>query len=228
MTFNACITETVLFTLKQKTINHPPLYLNNEIIKEVENHTHLGLTLNYNGKWDQYISNIIAKANYSLSAMRRLKYILDKSTLEKIYFAYIRPILEYSNVVWDNCTIAQSTKLEQLQLDAARIVTGAVKGTKHRLLYTETGWQTSSERRENNQLLIMYKMQNNLVPQYLSILVSRPRQTHYLLRDNNRIPTIFAKTNIYMNSFLPRTISNWNALPQQTKLATSPESFKHK
>ena len=31
-----------------------------------------------------------------------------------------------------------------------------------------------------------------------------------------------------MNSFLPRTISNWNALPQQTKLATSPESFKHK
>ena len=71
-------------------------------------------------------------------------------------------------------------------------------------------------------------MQNNLVPQYLSILVSRPRQTHYLLRDNNRIPTIFAKTNIYMNSFLPRTISNWNALPQHTKLATSPESFKHK
>ena len=44
---------TVLFTLKQKTINHPPLYLNNEIIKEVENQTHLGLTLNCNGKWDQ-------------------------------------------------------------------------------------------------------------------------------------------------------------------------------
>ena len=71
-------------------------------------------------------------------------------------------------------------------------------------------------------------MQNNLVPQYLSILVSKPRQTHYLLRDNNRIPTIFEKTNIYMNSFLPRTISNWNALAQHTKLATSPESFKHK
>ena len=117
-TFNASKTETVLFTLKQKTINHPPLYLNNEIIK-VENHTHLGLTLNCDRKWDQHISNIIAKANYSLSAMRRLKYVLDKSTLEKIHFAYIRPILEYSNVVWDNCTITQSTKLEQLQLDAA-------------------------------------------------------------------------------------------------------------
>ena len=71
VTFNASKTETVLFTLKQKTINHPPLYLNNEIIKEAENHTHLGLTLNCKGKWDQHISNIIAKANYSLNAMRR-------------------------------------------------------------------------------------------------------------------------------------------------------------
>ena len=41
-------------------------------------------------------------------------------------------------------------QLEQLQLDAARIVTGAAKGTKHRLLYKKTGWQTLSERRENN------------------------------------------------------------------------------
>ena len=160
--------------------------------------------------------------------MRRLKYFLDKGTLEKIYFAYVRPIMEYSSAVWDNCTIAQSTKLEQLQLDAARITTGAVKGTKHMLLYNETGWQTLSERRENSQLSIMYKMLNNLVPNYLSLLVSRPRQNHYVLRDNKRIPTINAKTNIYMNSFLPKTVSNWNALPHHTKLATSPESFKNK
>ena len=30
-----------------------------------------------------------------------------------------------------------------------------------------------------------------------------------------------------MNSFLPKTILNWNALPQHTKLATSLECFKH-
>ena len=228
VTFNANKTECVLFSLKPKGINHPPLYLNSEEIKEVESHTHLGLTLSCNGKWDQHISNIVANVNYSLNAMRRLKYFLDKGTLEKIYFAYVRPIMEYSTAVRDNCTIAQSTKLEQLQLDAARITTGAVKGTKHMLLYNETGWQTLSERRENSQLSIMYKMLNNLVPNYLSLLVYTPWQNHYVLRDNKRIPTIYAKTNIYMNSFLPRTVSNLNALPDHTKLATSPESFKNK
>ena len=228
VTFNAKKNETVLFSLKPKNINHAPLHLNNETIREVETHTHLGLTLNCNDKWDQHVSNIVAKANYSLTALRKLKNYLDKITLEKIYFTYVRPIMEYSSIVWDNCTVAQSFKLEQVQLDAAQIITGAVKGTKHRLLFKETGWQTLSERRENSQLVVMYKMLNNLAPQYLSLLVSKPRQSQYTLRGNNRIPTIYAKTNIFMNSFLPRTISNWNALLQQTKLATSPESFKSK
>ena len=142
VTFNAKKTERVLFSLKPKNINHPPLHLNNETIREVETHTRLGLTLNCNGKWDQHVSNIVAKANYSLTALRKLKNYLDKITLEKIYFSYVRPIMEYSSIVWDNCTVAQSFILEQAQLDAARIITGAVKGTKHRLLYKETNQTT--------------------------------------------------------------------------------------
>jgi hypothetical protein len=33
-------------------------------------------------------------------------------------------ILEYSCEVWDSCTVADAGRLEQLQLEAARIVTG--------------------------------------------------------------------------------------------------------
>ena len=36
--------------------------------------------------------------------------------------------------VWNNCTKAQSDRLEQLQLEAARIVTSSVKGTQHKHL----------------------------------------------------------------------------------------------
>ena len=64
----------------------------------------------------------------------------------------------------DNCIVAQSFKFEQVQLDGARIITGAIEDTKHRLLYKETGWQTLSERRENSQSVVMYKMLNNLAP----------------------------------------------------------------
>ena len=35
---------------------------------------------------------------------------------------FIRPLLEYSCVVWDSFTVADADRLEQLQLKAARIV----------------------------------------------------------------------------------------------------------
>ncbi len=37
---------------------------------------------------------------------------------------FIRPILEYGDVIYDACSIEDTTKLEKVQLEAARIVTG--------------------------------------------------------------------------------------------------------
>jgi hypothetical protein len=42
-----------------------------------------------------------------------------------MYLVYIRPLFEYAwDNVWDNYGIGYSDRLEKLQLDAARIVTG--------------------------------------------------------------------------------------------------------
>ena len=43
--FNAKKTESLIFTTKTVKQQHPPLILNNTAIAEVNNHTHLGLTL---------------------------------------------------------------------------------------------------------------------------------------------------------------------------------------
>ena len=44
-----------------------------------------------------------------------LKYNLDREPLEKLYIGFIRPILEYGNVVWDNCTQEESNLIEANQ-----------------------------------------------------------------------------------------------------------------
>ena len=36
--------------------------------------------------------------------MRKLKFKLDRKSLIIIYTAFIRPLLEYVDVIWDNCT----------------------------------------------------------------------------------------------------------------------------
>ena len=70
--------------------------------------------------------------------MRKLKFILDRKSLQIIYFSFIRPLLEYAEVVWDNCTQHEANELEKIRIEAARIVTGATRLVSLNLLYTET------------------------------------------------------------------------------------------
>lgn len=56
--------------------------------------------------------------------MRKVKFILDRNSLQKLYFSFIRPVLEYADVIWDNIPDYVSLKIENIQLEALRIVTG--------------------------------------------------------------------------------------------------------
>ena len=69
--------------------------------------------------------------------MRKLKFQLDRISLQTIYFSFIRPLLEYAGVVWNNCTQHESNELDKTQNKAARIVTGATMLAFIDSLYTE-------------------------------------------------------------------------------------------
>ena len=54
--------------------------------------------------------------------MRKLKYTFHRVTLNQIYLSYVLPIFEYSSIVWDNCTVQDSSTLDKLQNEAARLL----------------------------------------------------------------------------------------------------------
>ena len=59
--------------------------------------------------------------------MRKLRYDIDRKAFEAIYISFIRPILEYVDVLWDNCTQQEKQELEKIHNEAARISIGAKK-----------------------------------------------------------------------------------------------------
>ena len=69
--------------------------------------------------------------------MRKLKFQLDRKSLETIYIVFIRQLLEYGDVIWDNCTQYEKRELDKIQNEAARIVTGATKLVSLITLYSE-------------------------------------------------------------------------------------------
>ena len=54
--------------------------------------------------------------------MRKLKFRLDRKSLEVIYTSFIKLILEYGDVVWDNCSQYEKQEIEKVQVEVARIV----------------------------------------------------------------------------------------------------------
>ena len=140
-------------------------------ITDVESHKHLGIYLSNDCTWHKHIEYIKEKAWTRINVMRKLKYELDRQSLETIYLTFIRPVLEYANVAWDNCTHYEKVELEKIQNEAARIVTGTTKLVSIHALYEEIGWDTLDSRRRKHKLTLFYKMYTNQTPPYLSTLV---------------------------------------------------------
>ena len=147
--------------------NNFELIMDGTILKIVETHKHLGVHLSSNNKWSKHIDSIKESASKQISYLRKIKYQLSKQTLNTLYCTYIRPLLEYGSEVWDCSTQADANRLEQVQLNAARIVTGLPVFASLDSLYYETGWETLSQRRTNKKLTLMFKIVNNETPGYL-------------------------------------------------------------
>lgn len=100
--FNPSKNFSMLISRKNETVDHPPLYMDSVLVSNTSSHKHLGLTFSDSCNWAEHIENITAAAWTRLNLIRALKFKLKRKSLEKIYTAFIRPLLEYSDSVWDN------------------------------------------------------------------------------------------------------------------------------
>ncbi len=136
-------------------------------MQQVFEHKNLGLIFTPSLSWSKHISAVITKANRHLGVLKKNKYILSRKSLEIGYFSFIRPILEYGDLIYDLCFKSDSDKLENVQLEAARIATGCKSHTSHGQLYSELGWIKLSDHRESNKLKKLYCITRFKTPQYL-------------------------------------------------------------
>ncbi len=187
--FNPSKTEVIFFSLKNT--NRPILYFDNTVLQFVEHHKHLGLTFSEDGSWHQHISTIVSSASKVLGSMRLLKFKLKRQTLNNIYISYLRPLLEYASVVWDNCANYEKDILDKIQYDAGIIVTGLTRSVSIDNLLREIGWVSLADRRKIQKLTIVHKYKNGNLPSYLSELFPPIVNdiNPYNLRNNNNFIT---------------------------------------
>ena len=229
MDFNAAKSEYVIFSNK-KNINYPALSMDNQNLERVKEHTHLGLTLDETMNWDSHISKVTNKATKRISTLWKLNEVLPRRCLENYYFHFVRPILEYACICFDNCSKAASNRLESVQRKAAIACTRAYQRTSHVSLLSELAWPTLAIRRQVYKLSTMYKIINNNTPNYIKSLIPQQRgQTviSHILRNELQITIPRCRLKSFSTSFIPDTIRMWNETNNDLKTSRSLPSFKN-
>ena len=86
-------------------------------------------------------------------------------------------------------------------------------------------WEPLRNRREAHRLTCMYKMMNGQLDidyrAYTSPKPDRCRRGH-----SNQFIVPSAGSDVYANSFFPRTLKAWNELPEKVVTKTPPHTFK--
>ena len=110
------------------------------------------------------------KINKTIGLLQKLQNLLPRSALTTIYRAFVRPHLDYSDIIYDEAYNASfHHKPELVQYNACLAVTGAMTGTSKEKLYQELGLEPRRLWRLFRKLCFFYKIW--LQPSYLSNIV---------------------------------------------------------
>ena len=182
------------------------------------------MTICNNLNWDLHINNTILKVSKRLLVLKKYRWLLPRVALEQIYLAMIRPILEYGQIIYDNCSASAAQTIEHIQRKAALACTGAYRHTSYNSLLSELNWERLSKRRQQYKLLTFYKITNHIYPPYLFNLLPQPPPTTYNLRHTQPLRPPNIRLTSYYNSYFPSTTRAWNLLPA-TPVMPQPQTY---
>ena len=149
------------------------------------------------------------------------------NALLTIYKSFIRPHLDYGDILYDNPRSENfQSKLEIVQYRACLAITGAIKEASREKIYNELGLQSPITWR--NKLIIFYKIVNSLPTEYLYSYLDFPSQDNYSLRSasTSAIKSIPSRTKSFKNTFSPNFINEWTKLNIGIRNARSHNIFK--
>ena len=148
-----------------------------------------------------------------------------------IYKTFIRPILDYVDIIYGKpLTESFKDKLEMVQYNAALVITGAFKGTSRDRIYTELGLESLAEWRWSGKIFFFHKIVNGLLPVYLQSYISYCGEGVYRTRSANQKNVIqfSTRTKIFESSFSSYCIKEWNDLSEGLQKIKSTVHFKTK
>ena len=154
-----------------------------------------------------------------------MQTFLPRNSLLTIYKSFIRPLLDYADMIYDQPSNASfSKRIESVQCNAAIAITGAIIGSSREKLYQELGLEYLYRRRWARRLCLLYKVFSTGQPSYIYELLPPLRSSR---RHVNSFNLVTCKSEYFKNSFIPNVIYEWNKLDPDIRSSFSSNLFRN-
>ena len=155
--------------------------------------------------------------------MRKLNLFLLLSSLLTVFKCFIRPHLDYGDVIYEQPNLSSlANKIESVQYNAALAIASAIRATSKEKLYQELGFESSKDRRWLRRSCYLYKIVSTKQLACLYDLIPPFQRSS---RNKSYIYEPFCRTMSFKSSFLLYAIKEWNKLDPEIRNAETYASF---
>ena len=122
--------QKVIFSRKHPNLNQDSTYFNRNLVQQVPSQKHLGMFLFTKLNFQEHLNDTMNKDNKTIGLLRKLQTVLQRPSLVTIYKAFIKPHLDYRDIIYDQAYKESfHQKLDSIQYNAALAIIGAIRGT---------------------------------------------------------------------------------------------------
>ena len=139
----------------------------NEQIKDVDSQKLFVIIIDKSLTLDKQIDADMYKCSSPNNIIKITLKICGSTSLKLNYKSYVLPILDYGCLIWGRCSTLNTNRLIKLQERAARIILKVDLMTPSQQMFSELKWLPFPERVKYHTHFMMYKVLNDMAPEYL-------------------------------------------------------------
>ena len=205
------------------------LFINDKLIDKVSNCKYLGVHIDDLTKWNVHVDYLYNKLIKFTSIFYKLRYILPKHCLRKLYFAFVYPHVLYGIEIYANTSYSVLDKLCKLNNKLIRILLNATLETPVMELYRTFNILPIPFLFEFKLLVFMFDCiyHRKYIPVIFSDYFKINSDVHnYNTRQssNLHLDCVHSNSGQRQTSFYASKL--WNSLPQPLKNYTSKKTFR--
>lgn len=192
--------------------------LNNQTLEKVAEIKYLGVILDEQLTFKQYVVYIVKKVAKKINFLRRISKNLSMFARLTIYKTIIAPHFEYCSTVLLFLNNNEIQTLQKMQNKAMRVILQCNRYTPIQNMLEVLGFMTIRQRILLRTLQFIYKIKNLLLPSYLYDKISYVGDMHdYNTRQRNDLHIERYYSSVTRKSLFCKGFKEYNSLPNYIK-----------